>query len=176
VSFLSVIPESEASPELKQIYEELKGTWGFVPNYFLASGKRPELIRLQTALYEAIYAKGVLPQKLKEEIGVVVAGINASSYRVAYHMEVLRRMGIERALSRKLAVDYENAPVEPAAKALFRFAAKLTKTPCDITKHDIELLKTGGRSEDAVYETVMTVAMMSLFNRVSLGLGLVADL
>ena len=175
MSFLSVIPEAEAGPELRQIYQELKGPWGFVPNYFLASGKRPELIRLQAALYEAIYAKGVLPQKLKEQIGVVVAGINASSYCVAYHMEVLRRMGIEKALSRKLATNYESAPVELSAMALFRFAAKLTKAPCDIVKGDIELLKAEGWSEDAIYETVMAVAMMSLFNRVSLGLGLLAD-
>jgi alkylhydroperoxidase family enzyme len=59
--------------------------------------------------------------------------------------------------------------------ALFRFAAKLTKTPGDIAKEDVEAVRKAGWNDEAIYETVMTVAVMGLFNRVSLGLGLVAD-
>jgi alkylhydroperoxidase family enzyme len=59
---------------------------------------------------------------------------------------------------------------------LFRFAAKLTKRPGDISKVDIEVLREAGWDDEAIYETVLAASAMGLFNRVSLGLGLVADL
>jgi len=117
-----------------------------------------------------------LPQAVKEQIGLVVAGINTSSYCIAMHMEILRRLGIEKPLARKLVTDWEHAPVEPKVMELFRFAAKLTRHPGDISGKDIEVLREAGWDDEAIYETVLTASAMGLFNRVSLGLGLVADL
>jgi alkylhydroperoxidase family enzyme len=52
----------------------------------------------------------------------------------------------------------------------------LTKRPGDISKEDIEVLREAGWDDEAIYETVLAASAMGLFNRVSLGLGLVADL
>jgi uncharacterized peroxidase-related enzyme len=176
MSFVSVIPEAQAGPELKPLYEEVKVGWDSLPNFWQAQGRRPDLIRVQKDLYANVFANGALPQALKEQIGLVVAGINTSSYCIAMHMEILRRMGIEKPLARKLATDWEHAPVEPKVMELFRFAAKLTKRPGDISKEDIEVLREAGWDDEAIYETVLAASAMGLFNRVSLGLGLVADL
>jgi uncharacterized peroxidase-related enzyme len=175
MSFVSMIPEAQAGPELKPLYEEVKASWDFLPNFWQAQGRRPDLLRLQKDLYTNVFTKGVLPQAVKEQIGLVVAGINTSSYCIAIHMEILRRMGIEKPLARKLATDWEYAPVEPKVMELFRFAAKLTKRPGDISKDDVESLRKAGWDDEAIYETVLTASVMGLFNRVSLGLGLVAD-
>jgi len=118
---------------------------------------------------------GALPRKIKEQIGVVVSGINASSYCVALHMELLRKFGIEKPVGRKLATEYENAPVDEKVKALFRFADKLTRKPYDISRADAEMVLQAGWSEAALFETALTAAMFNLYNRVSLGLGLMAD-
>jgi uncharacterized peroxidase-related enzyme len=175
MSFVSMIPESQAGPESKPLYEEVKDGWNFVSNYWQAQGRRPDLLRIQKDLYTNVFTNGALPQVLKEQIGLVVAGINTSSYCVAIHMEILQRMGIEKPLARKLATDWEHAPFEPKVKELFRFAANLTKRPGDISKDDVESLRKAGWDDEAIYETVMTASVMGLFNRVSLGLGLVAD-
>lgn len=175
MSFVKTTSEAEASPDVKPLYEELKGTWKFVPNFWLAQGHRPDLIRAQKDFYDGVFKRGVLPQAVKEQIGLVVAGINTSSYRVAIHMEILRNLGIEKPMSRKLATDWEHAPVEPRVMELFRFAAKLTKNPGEMTNADVDILRKAGWDDQAIYETVMTAAMMGLFNRISLGLGLVAD-
>jgi uncharacterized peroxidase-related enzyme len=175
MSFVSTIPESQAGPELKPLYEEVKDGWNFVANYWQAQGRRPDLLRVQKDLYANVFEKGALPQALKEQIGLVVAGINTSSYCIATHMEILHRLGIEKPMARKLTTDWEHAPVEPKVMELFRFAAKLTKRPGDISKDDVELVRKAGWDDEAIYETVMTASVMGLFNRVSLGLGLVAD-
>ncbi len=90
-------------------------------------------------------------------------------------MELLRRLGVEKALARKLVNDYENAAVPDKMKALFRFADKLTRKPVEIEEEDISALKAAGWDDAAVRETVLTVAYFNYVNRVSLGLGLVED-
>lgn len=175
MSFVKTIPEAEAGQQLKPLYEELKATWNFVPNFWLAQGHRPDLIRAQKDFYDGVFTRGVLPQAVKEQIGLVVAGINTSSYCIAIHMEILRNLGIEKPMSRKLATNWEHAPVEPKVMELFRFAAKLTKHPGEMTKADFDTLRKAGWDDQAIYETVLTASVMGLFNRISLGLGLVAD-
>jgi uncharacterized peroxidase-related enzyme len=118
---------------------------------------------------------GALTKTEKEQIGVVVSGINASSYCLVIHMELLRRLGVEKALARKLVNDYESAAVPDKMKALFRFADKLTRKPVEIEEEDISGVKAAGWDEAAIRETVLTVAYFNYVNRVSLGLGLVED-
>jgi uncharacterized peroxidase-related enzyme len=175
MSFVKMTTEAEATAELKPLYEEVKGTWNFVPNFWLAQGHRPDLIRAQKDFYDGVFKRGMLPQAVKEQIGLVVAGINTSSYCIAMHMEILRNLGIEKPMARKLATDWEHAPVEPKVMDLFRFAAKLTRHPAEMTKADVESLRKAGWDDQAIYETVLTASLMGFFNRVSLGLGLVAD-
>ncbi len=175
MSFVPLLTEEQASPPVKQIYEQLRRNYGFLPNYFQALGRWPELIEAHIKFGGQILADGALPKVIKEQIGVVVSGINSSSYCIAAHLELLRRMGVDKPLGRKLATDYAQAPVEEKVQALFRFADKLTRRAVDIVKPDVEALRKAGWSDAAIVETVLTVAYFNFINRVSLGLGLLAD-
>lgn len=173
--FVNEIEESQAGPELKAIYRKLDQALGFLPHYFKSLGAMPKVIEAQLQMDDAIMSDGALSKQVKEQIAIVVSSINSSSYCVKFHMEVLRRFGVDRAMEKKLTSDFENAPVEPKVKALFRFAEKLTKKPDDIAESDVEAMKAEGWDDAAVRETVLTVAYFGYINRVSLGLGLVTD-
>lgn len=175
MSYIAQVPEAQADPRLKQLYGKIQEHFGFLPNYFQALGHNPRFIEGQLALSEALLGEGALSAALKEELVLVVSGINSSSYCIAAHMELLRRLGVEKSLGRKLATDYLNAPVPEKEKALFHFAAKLTRQPADIEPADVEALRQAGWSEEAVLEAVLAVAWGNFINRVSFGLGLVAD-
>ena len=175
MAYVKQIPEEQAGAELRPLYETIRKMMGFVPNYFLAQGHAPNLIEAQLAIGGGITADNALPRTIKEQIGLVVSGANTSSYCVALHMELLRPLGVEKALGRKLATDYANAPVEPKVQALFRFADKLTRRPADITKADVDAVRNGGWNEQQLFETVMAVALFNFYNRVSIGLGLMTD-
>lgn len=175
MSFIGLVSEEQASPALKELYGKLRAKLGFLPNYYQALGRAPDVMKAHLALGDALGTDGALPAALKEQLGVVVSGLNASSYCIAIHLELLRAMGIEKALGKKLATDYENAPVNLKEKALFRFADKLTRKPFDITREDVQAVRQAGWSEDAVLETVLAVAWFNFINRFSTGLGLVAD-
>lgn len=175
MSFVSKVSEAEASPELKPLYQQIQEHYGFLPNYFQALGRAPQIIEKQMALAAVLLRDGALPAALKEKIMVVVSGINSSSYCVAAHMELLRRLGVEKALGRKLATDYASAPVEAKEMALFRFADKLTRNPSEIEHADVDAVFQSGWDEAALVETVLIVAWANFVNRVAFGLGLFAD-
>ncbi len=173
--FVNEIEESQADSHLREIYRHIEQNFGFLPHYFMALGAMPDAIEGQLHLGGAVMGEGALSTIMKEQIGVVVSGINGSGYCMFIHMELLQRFGVEKSLARKLTVDFENAPVESKVKALLRFAEKLTRKPYDIEDEDVEAMKKAGWDDSAVRETVLTVAYFNYVNRVSLGLGLVAD-
>ncbi|HEV2288878.1 MAG TPA: peroxidase-related enzyme [Candidatus Acidoferrales bacterium] len=173
--YVDEVEARDAGPELREIYAKIEKNFGFLPHFFKALGPLPEVIQAQLEIMGAIMREGALPASIKEQIGVVVSGINSSMYCIAIHMEVLRQFGIEKPMARKLATDYMNAPVDDKTKALFRFAEKLTKAPADIEDSDAEEVIRAGWNKAALRETALTVAIFNYINRVSLGLGLVAD-
>jgi uncharacterized peroxidase-related enzyme len=175
VPFVNEVEETQADPRLREIYGTIEQNMGFLPHYFKALGAIPPAIEGQLKLGAAVMNDGTLTKIEKEQIGVVVSGINASSYCLVIHMELLRRLGVEKALARKLVNDYENAAVPEKMKVLFRFADKLTRKPVEIDDEDVAAVKKAGWDEAAIRETVLTVAYFNYVNRVSLGLGLVED-
>jgi uncharacterized peroxidase-related enzyme len=174
--FVNEIEEAQAGDRLRAMYTQIEKELGFLPHYFKTLGAKPDVIEAQLAMNSAIMSDGALTLVIKEQIGLMVSGINSSAYCIMFHMELLQRFGVEKTLARKLSSDYENAAVEPNVKALFRFAAKLTRQQDDMEESDTDELKKAGWSDDAVRETVLTVAYFNYINRVSLGLGLVGDL
>ena len=172
--FVTQIAEEDAGPELKPLYQQIRSAFGFIPNYFLAQGRAPHLIAAQIALGMGIVEDAALPRTTKEQIGLVVSGANTSSYCVALHMELLRTLGIEKPLGRKLATDFANAPVDAKVKLLFQFADKLTRRPADIEEKDAAVVREAW-GEAALFETVLACALFNFYNRVSIGLGLMPD-
>ena len=173
--FVSEIEETQADDHLRELYGKIEKNLGFLPHYFKSLGAKPAVIEAQLQMSQAIMADGALSMIVKEQIGLVVSGINSSTYCVMFHMELLRRFGVDKALARKLTADYENAPVDSNVKALFRFADKLTRHPDDIEESDTDAVRQAGWDDAAVRETVLTVSYFNYINRVSLGLGLVTD-
>ncbi|PYT65673.1 MAG: hypothetical protein DMG39_28460 [Acidobacteria bacterium] len=176
MSWIPAVSNDQASPEVKRIYEFLAENWGFVPNYFLALGRDPQLLQDQVNLFtHVMFEQRALPKQIKEQVALVVSGINLSNYCLAAHLEILGRMGIEKSVSRKLALDYKSAPVEPKVMELFRFADELTRQPADIEKPDVARLREAGWDDAAIRETVRVVSLYACANRFSAGIGLIAD-
>ena len=136
--FVNEIEETQADPHLLEIYGKIERDLGFLPHYFKTLGAKPAVIEAQLQLSPAVMADSALPMVTKEQIGLVVSGINSSTYCIMFHMELLRRFGVEKNLARKLTTDYESAAVEPKVKELFKFAEKLTRHPDDITESDTD--------------------------------------
>src|SRR5207245_4154064 len=141
----------DATSETKNIYDFLQNNWGFVPNYYQALGPYPQLLKDQVDMFtHVMFVERALTREMKEQIALVVSGINLSNYCLAAHLEILGRLGFDKALSRKLALNYASAPVEPKVMELFRFADKLTRNPADMEKVDVDRLREAGWDNAAI--------------------------
>src|SRR5712671_7920769 len=176
MSWVPLVTVEEATSETKNIYDFLQNNWGFVPNYYQALGPYPQLLKDQVDMFtHGMFVERALTREVKEQVALVVSGINLSNYCLAAHLEILGRMGIDKALSRKLALNYASAPVEPRVMELFRFAEKLTRHPADMEKADVDRVREAGWDDAAILETVLVVSLYACANRFSAGVGLVAD-
>jgi uncharacterized peroxidase-related enzyme len=157
MSWIPLVSNEEASPEVKAMYAYIRERWGFVPNYFLALGRDVQLLRDQMNLYtDAMFDDhGGLPRLIKEQLAIVVSGLNMSSYCLPAHLEILGRLGMDKSLGRKLALSYPSAPVEPKVMELFRFADKLNYRPGEMERADVNHLREIGWSEEVIFETVL---------------------
>jgi uncharacterized peroxidase-related enzyme len=122
-----------------------------------------------------MFQERALRKIVKEQVALVASGINLSNYCLAAYLEILSRLGLEKSVSRKLALNYERAPVEPKVMELFRFADKLTRRPADMEKSDVDHLRETGWDDAAILETVLVVSLCACANRFSAGIGLIAD-
>ena len=111
--FVNEIEEAQADGRLRELYRKIETEIGIPAALFQDTGSKPAVIEAQLQMSEAMMGDCALSTMVKEQIGLVVSGINSSVYCVMFHMELLRRFGVEKALARKFTTDYENAAVEP---------------------------------------------------------------
>lgn len=176
MSWLPLVSDEQASPEVKKVYEYVAQRWSFVPNYFRALGHDKQLLDDQVNLFtDAMFEERGLPRVVKEQLALVVSGINVSSYCLPAHLEILGRLGMDRKVGRKLSLDFRSAPVEPKVMKLFEFAEKLTKQPGEMQESDVKQLREAGWNDVAIFDAVLVTSAYAMANRFSAGLGLIAD-
>ena len=89
------VEESRASEEVKQIYEEIKETFGvpFVPNIFKAMANSPDYLKVTWDRFKVIMGSGKLSPKTKQVIALAVSATNNCEYCVNAHTATLKQMG-----------------------------------------------------------------------------------
>jgi hypothetical protein len=79
---IRIIQESEATGETKDLYDEIRAYFGtpFVPDIFKLTSLRPDLLRVYSEGYKAMFFAGVVPRPIKEMIATVVSSANSCQY------------------------------------------------------------------------------------------------
>ncbi len=94
---------------------------------------------------------------------------------MTHHGAALRRLVKDETLVRQLADDYTRAPLDPADRAMFDYAVKLTRTPWDVDETDIAALRSVGWDDRAILDIAQITAYFNYVNRLAEGLGLVLE-
>ena len=175
MAYISEVSEDQADASLREKYDRIRREFGFLPHFWQVQGSRPDVVRAGLELWRVIYRSGVLPAALKEEILLVVSAANADSYCIAAHLELLHRLGVDKALGRQLVREYEAAEVPEGEKALFRFAEKVTREPFKIKEADVTELRRHGWDDAGILETCLVASHANFLNRLAAALGLVPD-
>lgn len=68
--------------------------------------------------------------------------------------------------------DYRGADLSLADRAMLDFAAKLTRTPSQMTEADVAALRAHGFDDAAIHDVVQITALFNYYNRLADGLGI----
>jgi uncharacterized peroxidase-related enzyme len=113
-----------------------------------------------------------LSKTQREMIAVVISAESHCPYCQAAHAAALRLRTKDAALVDRLAVNYRHVELEPRDRAMLDFAVKLTKTPDECGKNDLEHLREVGYTDEDILHIVEVTAIFNYNVRLATATGL----
>ncbi len=81
MAWIQTVDESQASAELKSLYDGVKGILGFTPNVFKVSSLKPNTLKALAGLVgEVMFGESGLSRAERETIALVVSAVNKCRY------------------------------------------------------------------------------------------------
>jgi uncharacterized peroxidase-related enzyme len=75
------------------------------------------------------------------------------------------------ALVHQLARDWSAATLRPDAVAMLNYAERVTRTPAECSRDDVDALRAAGWSDAAIHDAVQVIAYFNYINRIADALG-----
>lgn len=127
---------------------------------------RPEVTSHLASFTEGVM-RGPAPISggLRELIAAYTSWTNECEFCWRSHAAVAAEMLGSEELVHSVLHDVESSPLPEAEKALLRFARKITKHLPEMVESDIVALRDLGWSDEAIYYTIMVVALFNFYNR-----------
>jgi uncharacterized peroxidase-related enzyme len=180
-----MVPVSEATGKLKEMYQLVTTPHGTVDNVMRAHSLRPHTMQGHVVLYRSVLHNpdNVLPLWFLEAVSCCVSMANDCAYSLAHHSanarRLLRKEGwdaarIERAFEALARVQPEDAFSAKHA-ALLRYAHKLTVSVGKMARDDIDALRAAGCDDGEILEVNQVCAYFNYSNRLLNGLGVTTE-
>lgn len=167
MTFTATVPEDEATGRVADIYDRLRQSLGFVPNYGKAFSLRPELFETWTTLNSTI--KGVMDPRHYELATVAAAIERRSSYCTLAHGEKLLDLGSSPEELRGLVGG--NAELDSVDQAIVDFATKVAQAPGSIERQDIDHLRSLELTDETIFDLAAAAAARLFFTALCDALG-----
>ena len=143
-----------------------------VSDYVLVLARDSETLRERTPLFNAImYNRGGM-SRAERELGAVGASVvNRCVYCAAVHASRYNVLTKDEAVMERIFADAEKTELDPRQQAIFDFSVKLSQSPPDVSKADMEGLKAAGLEADEILDLVLSSALFGWANRLMHTLG-----
>ena len=155
MSRISVVGKSDVPKDVQEIFTEIEGAFGMVPNLFKTYSHFPPLLRVNWDKVKALMMQGDLSRKTKEAIAVLVSKDNSCSYCVAAHTAALRSIGVTDEEIEIIENDIEKSDFTEKERGLITFARNANKDPNRIRDEEFECLKKAGATESEIVEALV---------------------
>ena len=162
---IAPIAAEDASPEVAEIYREIRQAFGMVPNLFKTYAHHPPLLEANWHKVERVMMEGSLSRKTKEAIALLVSRDNSCSYCVAAHSGALRKIGVSADEIVLIETDLDRADFSPLERALIRFARKANRVTGEVTDADLADLRGAGATDAEIIEALGVMEVFTAFNR-----------
>jgi uncharacterized peroxidase-related enzyme len=180
-AWIEMIPDDEASGELKRMYDLVRTPHGTVDNVMRAHSLRPHTMEGHVVLYRSVLHNdaNIVPLWFLEVVASYTSMINRCAYSLTHHFDNARRlMGDDARADAVWAALEARAPEKAFAGkelALLNYTAKLTAAVGDMEQADADALKEAGCTDGEILEVNQVVAYFSYSNRLLNGLGVTTE-
>jgi len=177
MSWIKIIPFEEATGKLKTIYNRIKGHNNQIDNVLSIHSLRPHTLTGHMSLYKNVlhHTDNTFDNWFLELLGVYTSYLNKCDYCFEHHYTgmTLFLNNSERAEQLKNSIlndDFTKSLTEKEI-GLALYTKRLTQTPHQILKEDIDNLKKIGVNDGELLEINQVVSYFNYVNRTVLGLG-----
>jgi len=173
VAFIHTIPPADAEGPVREMYRQVQGQLGYVPNWAQAFSLRPGVRDGWAALLQSIRSN--LPMRTYELATLAAARALRSSYCALAHGSVLADKVFDAPTVTAIATGAPTAPLEPRERAAMAFAEKVARSANQITAADVEALRAHGYRDDEIFDLAAAAAARCFFSKLLDALGVEAD-
>ena len=169
MSWFPVPKEDELPEDLQGLFRKARENLGFVPNVFVSYSFRPERLRTWFAHFKSLHVPTErLSAADREMIAVVVSMANGCLYCLVAHGAALREELGDPVLGDRITLDWKRAGLDERQTAICAYAEKLTRTPREMTRDDVNSLLAVGLSLEEAWDVAEVAAMYNFTNRMAM--------
>jgi uncharacterized peroxidase-related enzyme len=170
--FINSIELSQATGEVRTMYDRQSMAWGHLPNYARPFSHRPEVMFAWSGLLSVI--KRNLGARRFELATFAAAVAMRSSYCSLAHYQALAGL-LDEAEHAWLIRREGKCPFTAAETALLEFVGKMVQAPDRVTRDDVDHLKMCGFSDTEIFDITAAASARMFFASLLDGLGVHAD-
>jgi uncharacterized peroxidase-related enzyme len=168
-SWFPVPDESELPDSLRGLFAKAREKLGFVPNVFRVWAFRPERLSAWFTHFRSLHEPSEnLAAADREMVAVVVSQANGCLYCLVAHGAALRAELGDAVLGERIAFDWRRAGLDARHTAICAYAEKLTLTPRELTKGDLDSLLLAGLTLEEAWDVAEIASMYNLTNRMAM--------
>ncbi|HET8978299.1 MAG TPA: peroxidase-related enzyme [Solirubrobacteraceae bacterium] len=168
-SWFPVPGESELPSELQRLFAKARERLGFVPNVFRVYAFRPQRLSAWFSHFRLLHEPtDGLSAADREMVAVVVSAANGCLYCLVAHGAALRDQLGDPVLGERISYDWRRADLDGRRRAICAYAEKLTLSPREVTRDDLQALLDAGLSTEEAWDVAELAAMYNLTNRMAM--------
>lgn len=176
-AWIKMVSDDEADDKLLEVLKLARTPHGTVDNVMRVHSLRPETMRGHVVLYRSALhdPANTLPEWLQETISSYVSILNNCAYSLANHWANARHLIGDDARADRIEIALHahkpESEFDGRELALLRYAEKLTLSPGQMDKSDVDALKTAGLDDGEILEANQIIGYFNYANRCLNGLG-----
>jgi uncharacterized peroxidase-related enzyme len=168
-SWFPVPDETSLPPDLRGLFAKARERLGFVPNVFRVYSFRPERLSAWFSHFRQLHVPTEgLSEADREMVAVVVSQANGCLYCLVAHGAALREALGDPVLGERISYDWHRAGLDPRRTAICGYAEKLTLSPREVTRDDLQTLLDAGLTLEEAWDVAELAAMYNLTNRMAM--------
>ena len=168
ISRFGVVELDDLPEDLRERIGAIAERSGFVPNIFLALGRRPAELRAFLDHHDALMNSDAGLSKAERELVVVAtSGANHCSYCVVAHGAILRIRTKDPEIADHVASNPFGTELEPRARAVVDLALALALDSAAFGEADLDAARDAGLTDDEIWDVGAITALFAMSNRLA---------